>query len=241
MDEELKIPNHVGIIMDGNGRWATKRGLKRTAGHKAGSDNLKNLCIHIADKGVKYLSVYAFSTENFKRDKQEVDFLMNLFFTVFNREFDFIMKKKIKVVFSGRREPLSDKVLAAMDKIMEDTKDFDGLTFNICLNYGSVYEIADTTKKICEMYKNGEFELDDINPDFVQHNLYQDLPPLDFVIRTSGELRLSNFMMFQASYAEFYFPQVLFPDFNEDEFDKALLVYNHRDRRFGGIHESKNN
>ena len=241
MDEELKIPNHVGIIMDGNGRWATSRGRKRTAGHKAGSDNLKKLCIHIADKGVKYLSVYAFSTENFKRDRQEVDFLMNLFFTVFNREFDFIMKKKIRVVFSGRREPLSDKVLKTMDKIMEDTKDFDGLTFNICLNYGSVYEIADTTKKICEMYKNGEIELDDINPDFVQHNLYQDLPPLDFVIRTSGELRLSNFMMFQASYAEFYFPQILFPDFNEEEFDKALLAYNHRDRRFGGIHENKNN
>ena len=241
MDEELKIPNHVGIIMDGNGRWATKRGLVRTAGHKAGAENLKKLCIHIAEKGVKYLSVYAFSTENFKRDKSEVDFLMNLFMTVFNKEFDFIMEKKIKVVFSGRREPLSEKVLNAMDKIMEDTKDFEGLTFNVCLNYGSVYEIADTTKKICEMYKNGEIELDDIDPDFIQHNLYQDLPPLDFVIRTSGELRLSNFMLYQASYAEYYFPEVLFPDFNEDEFDKALLVYNHRDRRFGGMHESKNN
>ena len=241
MDEELKIPNHVGIIMDGNGRWATKRGLVRTAGHKAGAENLKKLCIHIADKGVKCLSVYAFSTENFKREKSEVDFLMNLFMTVFNKEFDFIMDKKIKVVFSGRRDPLSDKVLKAMDKIMEDTKDFDGLIFNICLNYGSVYEIADTTKKICEMYKNGEIELDEIDPDFIQHHLYQDLPPLDFVIRTSGELRLSNFMLYQASYAEYYFPEVLFPDFNEDEFDKALLVYNHRDRRFGGMHESKNN
>ncbi len=241
MNEELKIPNHVGIIMDGNGRWATKRGLMRTAGHKAGADNLKKLCIHIADKGVKYLSVYAFSTENFKREKSEVDFLMNLFFSVFNKEFDFIMDNKIRVVFSGRREPLSDKVLKTMDKIVEDTKDFDGLTFNICLNYGSVYEIADTTKKICEMYKAGEIELDDIDPEFIQHNLYQDLPPLDFVIRTSGELRLSNFMLYQASYAEYYFPEVLFPDFNEEEFDKALLVYNHRDRRFGGIHENKNN
>ena len=241
MNEELKIPNHVGIIMDGNGRWATKRGLMRTAGHKAGADNLKKLCIHIADKGVKYLSVFAFSTENFKREKAEVDFLMNLFFSVINKEFDFFMDNKIRVVFSGRREPLSDKVLKIMDKIMKDTKDFDGLTFNICLNYGSVYEIADTTKKICEMYKNGEIELDDIDPEFIQHNLYQDLPPLDFVIRTSGELRLSNFMLYQASYAEYYFPEVLFPDFNADEFDKALLVYNHRDRRFGGIHENKNN
>ena len=241
MNEELKIPEHVGIIMDGNGRWATRRGLVRTAGHKAGAENLKKLCVHVADMGVKYLSVFAFSTENFKRDKNEVDFLMNLFITLFSKEFDFVMDKKIKVVFSGRREPLSEKVLKTMDKIVEDTKDFDGLTFNICLNYGSVYEIADTTKKICEMYKNGEIELDDINPEFIQHNLYQDLPPLDFVIRTSGEFRLSNFMLYQASYAEYYFPEVLFPDFNEEEFDKALLVYNHRDRRFGGINENKNN
>ena len=241
MNEELKIPEHVGIIMDGNGRWATRRGLVRTAGHKAGAENLKKLCVHVADMGVKYLSVFAFSTENFKRDKNEVDFLMNLFITLFSKEFDFVMDKKIRVVFSGRREPLSEKVLKTMDKIVEDTKDFDGLTFNICLNYGSVYEIADTTKKICEMYKNGEIELDDINPEFIQHNLYQDLPPLDFVIRTSGEFRLSNFMLYQASYAEYYFPEVLFPDFNEEEFDKALLVYNHRDRRFGGIHENKNN
>jgi len=232
---DLIIPNHVGIIMDGNGRWAQERGQIRTFGHKKGAENLKKLCIYMKNKGVKYISLYAFSTENFKREAKEVNFLMNLFMKVFTNEKDFIMDNKIRVLFSGRREPLPKNVLDSMDELMEETKDFDGATMNICLNYGSVYEIVDTTKKICEMYKNGDIELEDITKDFIQKNLYQDLPPLDFVIRTSGELRLSNFMMYQASYAEFYFPSVYFPDFDEKEFDKALLAFNHRDRRFGGI------
>ena len=232
---DLKIPNHVGIIMDGNGRWAQERGQIRTFGHKKGAENLKKLCIYMKDKGVKYISLYAFSTENFKREEKEVNFLMSLFMKVFTNEKDFIMDNKIRVLFSGRREPLPKNVLDSMDELMEETKDFDGATMNICLNYGSVYEIVDTTKKICEMYKNGDIELEDITKDFIQENLYQNLPPLDFVIRTSGELRLSNFMMYQASYAEFYFPSVYFPDFDEKEFDKALLAFNHRDRRFGGI------
>ena len=239
MNDELKIPNHVGIIMDGNGRWATKRGLKRSAGHKAGVETVKKLCLHMADVGVKYASLYAFSTENFKRSAEEVNYLMDLFMIAFNKELKSLIDRGVKVVFSGRREPPPKKVLAAMDKIVKDTKDFDGLTLNICLNYGSHAEIVDTTKKICEMYKNGDISLDDINPEFIQHNLYQDLPPLDFVIRTSGELRVSNFMMYQASYAEFYFPEVLFPDFDEKEFDKAIDAYNHRNRRFGGVNDEK--
>ena len=239
MNEELKIPNHVGIIMDGNGRWATKRGLPRSAGHKAGVETVKKLCLHMADVGVKYASLYAFSTENFKRSVEEVNYLMDLFMIAFNKELKSLVNRGVKVVFSGRREPLPEKVLKAMDKIVEDTKDFDGLTLNVCLNYGSHAEIVDTTKKICEMYKNGDIDLDEITPEFIQHNLYQDLPPLDFVIRTSGELRVSNFMMYQASYAEFYFPEVLFPDFNEEEFDKAIEVFNNRNRRFGGVNNEK--
>ncbi len=239
MNEDLKIPNHVGIIMDGNGRWATKRGLPRSAGHKAGVETVKKLCLHMADVGVKYASLYAFSTENFKRSVEEVNYLMDLFMIAFNRELKALLDRGVKVVFSGRREPLPEKVLKAMDKIVEDTKDFDGLTLNICLNYGSHAEIVDTTKKLCEMYKNGDIDLDDITPEFIQHNLYQDLPPLDFVIRTSGELRVSNFMMYQASYAEFYFPEVLFPDFDEKEFDKAIEAYNNRNRRFGGVNNEK--
>jgi len=239
MNNDLKIPTHVGIIMDWNGRWAQERGMPRTMGHKNAIKTLKALCLHLADVGVKYGSLYAFSTENFKRDKSEVDYLMDLFITSFQKEFQFLIEKNVRVVFSGRREPLPEKVLAAMDKIQEDTKNNKDLVLNICLNYGSHAEMVDTTKKICEMYKEGKIELDDINEDFIQKNLYQDLPPLDFVIRTSGELRLSNFMMYQASYAEFYFPKVYFPDFTPEEFDKALLEFNKRNRRFGGVKKWK--
>ena len=235
MNEELLIPNHVGIIMDGNGRWAKERGMIRTMGHKKAVGTLKELCLHMADVGVKYCSLYAFSTENFKRDIKEVEFLMNLFISTFEKEFDFIKEKKVRVLFSGRREPLPEKVLKAMDDLVEDTKDNKSLTLNICINYGAHAELVDTTKKICEMYKDGKINLDDVNEELISKNLYQDLPPLDFVIRTSGELRLSNFMLWQASYAEFYFPKTYFPDFDNDEFDKAILEFNKRNRRFGGI------
>lgn len=235
MNSELLLPNHVGIIMDGNGRWAQERGMIRTMGHKRAVSTLKELCIHMADMGVKYVSLYAFSTENFKRDIKEVEFLMNLFIDTFNKEFGFLKEKKCRVVFSGRKDPLPKSVLAAMDKIMDETSMNNDLILNICLNYGSHAEIVDMTKKLCEMYKNDEISLDDITEDFIQKNMYQDLPPLDYVIRTSGELRLSNFMMYQASYAEFYFPKVYFPDFNNDEFDKAIEEFNKRNRRFGGV------
>lgn len=235
MNSKIRIPNHVGIIMDGNGRWAQERGLARTKGHKAAVATIKELCIYMADLGIKYASLYAFSTENFKRDAKEVDFLMQLFVEIFKKEFDFVKEKQIKVVFSGRKDPLPEKVIEVMKQLEEDTKDNKRSVLNVCLNYGSHAEIVDMTKKVCEMYKNNEIKLDDITDDFIQHNLYQDLPPLDFVIRTSGELRLSNFMMYQASYAEFYFPQVYFPDFSKEEFNKALEVFNKRDRRFGGV------
>lgn len=241
MNKDFIIPCHVGIIMDGNGRWATKRGLSRSAGHKAGADNIKKLCLHAADVGVKYLSLYAFSTENFKRSAEEVNFLMDLFIRVFTTEFKVFEENNVKVLFSGRREPLSKKVLETMDGIVERTKNNTALVLNICLNYGGQSEIADTTKKICQMYKDGLIKLEDITPEFIQHNLYQDLPPLDFVIRTSGELRTSNFMPYQSSYAEYYFPKILFPDFDNVEFDKAIEEYNKRNRRFGGYDENKSN
>jgi len=235
MKENMIVPTHVGIIMDGNGRWAQERGLVRTMGHKKAVGTLKGLCIHMADLGVKYASLYAFSTENFKRDSKEVDFLMNLFMASFREEFDFVQEKNVKVIFSGRREPLPEKVLQAMDELTLKTKDNDALVLNICLNYGSHAEIVDTTKKLCELYAKGDITLDEITPELIQKNMYHDLPPLDFIIRTSGELRLSNFMMYQASYAEFYFPKTYFPDFNEAEFDKAIVEFNKRNRRFGGV------
>ncbi|MCI5789563.1 MAG: polyprenyl diphosphate synthase [Tenericutes bacterium] len=241
MNKDFIIPCHVGIIMDGNGRWATKRGFSRSVGHKAGADNIKKLCLHAADVGVKYLSLYAFSTENFKRSAEEVNFLMDLFIKVFTTEFKVFEENNVKVLFSGRREPLSKKVLETMDGIVERTKNNTDLVLNICLNYGGQSEIADTTKKICQMYKDGLIKLEDITPEFIQHNLYQDLPPLDFVIRTSGELRTSNFMPYQSSYAEYYFPKILFPDFDNVEFDKAIEEFNKRNRRFGGYDENKSN
>ena len=235
MNDEIIMPNHIGIIMDGNGRWAKERGMIRSMGHKKAIDTIKELCIHMSEVGLKYCSVYAFSTENFKRESSEVNFLMDLFTSMFEKGISFFNERNIKVIFSGRREPLPEEVLDAMDKIVENTKNNTGLVFNICINYGSHSEIVDTTKKLCEMYKNGNIELDDINEELISKNLYQDLPPLDFVIRTSGELRLSNFMMWQASYAEFYFPKTYFPDFNSEEFVKAILEFNKRNRRFGGV------
>lgn len=235
MKNDLIIPNHIGIIMDGNGRWAQERGKPRSAGHRAGVDNFKELLRHMNKIGVKYVSVYAFSTENFKRDAKEVEFLMNLFIKVFKDEFQEIMDANTKVVFSGRKYPLSDKVLQAMDEMEERSKNNTGPLLNICINYGGQWEIVDTTRKLCQMYKEGKITLDQIDPEFFQKNLYRDLPPLDFVIRTSGEQRTSNFMLYQSSYAEYYFPKTYFPDFTPEELDKAIEVYNSRNRRFGGI------
>ena len=234
MKDDLIIPNHVGIIMDGNGRWAQKRGLARSLGHKAGADNLLSLCKHISKVGVKYLSLYAFSTENFKREAGEVNYLMNLFIELFKSKLKELSDNNVKVIFSGRREPLPEKVLKAMDEVVTYSENNTGLILNICINYGGRAEIVDMTKKLCELYKDNEITLEDIDYDLVNKNLYHELPDVDLVIRTSGELRISNFMLYQSSYAEYYFPETLFPDFNEEEFDKAILEFNKRNRRFGG-------
>ena len=233
--EELKIPTHVGIILDGNGRWAKERGLIRSAGHKAGYETLRKLVKYINDKGVKVLSVYAFSTENFKRSEDEVSYLMNLFLKVFKKDLAEFNDNNVKVLFSGRKEPLADDVWQAMKEMEETTKNNTGLILNICLNYGGQAEIVDATKKITEKVLNGEITIDDINEEMIRQNLYKDLPPMDLMIRTSGEVRVSNFMLYEIAYAEMYFPQAYFPDFDEREFDKAIEVYNKRDRRFGGI------
>lgn len=235
---ETKIPNHVAIIMDGNGRWATERGLVRTKGHYAGYKNLKKLAVHILNKGIKYLSVFAFSTENFKRSDDEVNYLMGLFVEKLTKESDFFDKHNIKVIFSGREKPLKDDVLDAMKMISEKTKNNDGGIFNVCLNYGGKAEIIDATKKIAADIKNGLIKESEITEELFQKYLYQDLPPIDLVIRTSGEQRISNFMLYQAAYAEYYFPKTYFPDFDSKEFDKALEEYTKRDRRFGGIKKS---
>ena len=234
MNTDLNIPNHVAIILDGNRRWAKKRGMKPQEGHYRGFTNLENLADSGFSKGVKVLSVYAFSTENFSRAKDEVDYLMDLFAVAFKKYFEKQNKKNVRIVFSGRREPLPKKLLKMIDEGTEKTNNNTGPIFNICVNYGGRPEIVDTTKKICEMVKNGEISIDDIDEDLFTKNLYQDLPAIDLMIRTSGEIRLSNFLLWQNAYAEFYFPEVEFPGFDEKEFDKALEVFDKRNRRFGG-------
>ena len=231
--EKLKIPYHVGIILDGNGRWATERGLKRSEGHKAGFETLKILSKHVFTRGVKVLSVFAFSTENFNRTKDEVDYLMNLFLKGFKSSIKEFNKNNIKVVFSGRKELLSDKVYKSMKSLEKETLNNTGGVLNICLNYGGQSEIVDTTKKLINDVLDGKLKTEDITPEIFMKNLYNDLPPIDFLIRTSGEIRVSNFMLFSLVYAEMYFPLTYFPDFKEDEFDKALEEYTKRDRRFG--------
>ncbi len=224
---ENNIPIHVGIIMDGNRRWAKEKGKKTLEGHLAGANRIIDLSSYIFSKGVKYLSIYAFSTENFNRSKEEVSYLMGLIVKFFTERVKELDEKNIKIIFSGRKEPLSNRIYKIITEVQEMTKNNTAGTLNICLNYGSRAEIVDTVNKLI---RDGK----EITEESISHNLYQDLPDLDFVIRTSGEERLSNFMLWQASYAEFYFPKVYFPDFDEKEFDKAIDEYIHRNRRFGG-------
>lgn len=241
--EEVKIPNHVGIIVDGNGRWAQKRGLSRSKGHEEGFKNIQKLTSYIYKRGVKYISAYLFSTENFKRSKEEVGYIMNtLLVGCLKQILDFCRKEKIRVVVSGRKENLSDKVLSAIEKIEEETKEYKDKVFNICFNYGGRSEIVDATKKIVNDVNLGALDINSLDEEVYSKYLYQSLPPIDLLIRTSGEERISNFMLWQNAYAEFYFPETLFPDFKEKDFELALAEYTKRDRRFGGIdYENKSN
>lgn len=231
----MKIPNHVAIIMDGNGRWAEKRGLKRTKGHQKGAETLKKISEYIFDKNVKILSVFAFSTENWKRDKEEVDYLMDLFLKSFKENFDSLKKKGVKIIFSGVKYKLSNKVINAMNKMMSETENNTNGIFNICLNYGGRSEIVEATKKICKDVINKKIDINGITEEKYNKYLFNNLEPIDLMIRTSGEYRLSNFMLWQMAYSELYFTDTLWPDFDEKEFDNAIEIYNGRERRFGGI------
>ena len=233
MNEE-KIPNHVAIILDGNRRWARKHKLPKLEGHRRGFENIRKLTSYIFSRGVKYLSVFAFSTENFKRTQDEVKYLMDMFVREFKKEYVSLHKDNIKVIFSGRKSGLRSDVLDAMEEISSLTKDNTGGVFNICLNYGGHAEIVDATKDIVKLVLDNKLSIDDITEEEFAKHLYQDLPPIDLMIRTSGEVRLSNFMLWQLSYAEMYFPDCHWPAFSEREFDKAIRAYNGRERRFGG-------
>ena len=230
------IPQHLAIIMDGNGRWAKKRGMPRTYGHKKGSDNLKKVAILCNELNIKALSVYAFSTENWKRPKEEIDFLMKLpsqFEEIFKGEFE---KRDIRIIFSGRRDRFPSEVVELIERVEAKTKERKGLILNICFDYGSHTEILEGVKEIASKYKNEEIELNDINIELMNKHLYtKELPPLDLLIRTSGEERISNFLLWQLAYSELYFADVHWPAFNKMALYKALDDFQKRNRRFGGL------
>ena len=224
-----RIPNHIAIIMDGNGRWAEKRGLPRTFGHKEGADALRKIITYAGKIGVKYLTVYAFSTENWKRSKDEIDALMFLFKTYLKNEEKNIMKNNVRFLVSGRKNGVSSSLLEAIKKLEDKSRDNTGLTLNIAFNYGGRAEIIDAVNSIL---KSGA---DNINEEDFSKYLYNDIPDPELLIRTSGEFRISNFLLWQIAYSEIYITKALWPDFDEKELDKAIESYNERDRRFGGV------
>ena len=237
VDEKLK---HLAIIMDGNGRWAKNRGLKRSLGHKEGAKTLENIAIYANEIGIKYLSVYAFSTDNFKRNEEEVGFLMDLFVEMFTKKFKKLLENNIRVVVSGSKENLRDDVINAIEEITSKTKDNTGATLNVCLNYGAQEEIIRAAEKYHDDLASGKVNKGEITRDDFYHYLDNELPPVDLLIRTGGEKRLSNFMLYQLTYAEMYFIDTYFPDFNKDKLDEIIDNFFGRDRRFGGINEKKN-
>lgn len=230
---------HIAIIMDGNGRWAQKRGMSRSMGHKKGASTLEKLAAHINDLNIEYLSVYAFSTDNFKRSKEEVDYLMNLFIEMFNKKFKKLQSKGIKVVFSGDKNGLREDVIKAMDNITRETENNNGSVLNICLNYGSQEEIIRAANRYHNDLINNKVCINDINRDNFYKYMDNDLPPIDLLIRTGGEKRLSNFMLYQLTYAEIFFIDTLFPDFTTKKLDKIIDNFYLKDRRFGGISNEK--
>lgn len=229
-------PKHIAIILDGNRRWAKSRGLKPTEGHKAGAEAVKNIAKYAYDCGLQYLTVYAFSTENWKRDASEVTLLMKLLDKFTSDLLVSDEKREIRIKVYGDITALDKKLQDKILKLEEKTKNNNKMVFGICLNYGGRDEIVRSVKEICDDVLAGKISKDDINADTISSHLYtKDIPDPDLVIRTSNEYRLSNFLPWQSTYSELYFPKdVMWPDFDEKQFDNAIEEYIKRNRRFGG-------
>lgn len=231
-----KIPKHIAIIMDGNGRWAKKRNLPRTLGHAAGVEALRDIVKASSQIGVKVLTLYAFSTENWKRPKNEVNALMNLLVEYLQKEVDELHQENVKIITIGDITKLQLKCRNELNKACQKTKNNSGLILNLALNYGGRSEIVEMVKAISEGVKKGDIELDEIDENMVSNNLYtKGLPDPDLIIRPSGELRISNFLLWQCAYSEFWFSSIYWPDFKKNDLYKAIIDYQGRDRRFGGI------
>lgn len=233
------LPTHVGVIMDGNGRWAKKRGLIRSEGHIEGAKTFRRIGEYAGDLGIKNISFYAFSTENWARPQNEVNAIMQLFYDYLEEareRLDENKEKGIRLRFLGDRTVLSPELQYMMDYIEDETKEMTKINLNIAVNYGGRQEILHSVKKIAQRVKNGELLPEKISLDDIQNGLYTlEQPPVDLIIRPSGEQRLSNFLLWQSAYAEFWYSDVLWPDFTEKDFDEALKAYEKRNRRFGGI------
>ncbi|MDF1569274.1 MAG: polyprenyl diphosphate synthase [Spirochaetaceae bacterium] len=226
------IPRHVGIIMDGNGRWAKKRGQPRTSGHREGLETAKRIVAHASDVGISFLSLYAFSTENWRRAEEEVNFLMGLIKTHLRKQYDFYKERGIRVTHSGDLERIPQGVRDEILLAEEDTRSFDGMTVNILVNYGGRDEIV----RAASRYLADGGDPHSLDEDALASNLdHPEIPDLDLMIRTGGEIRLSNFLIWQAAYAELFFSDVFWPDWDVDHFDEALKYFEQRQRRFGGI------
>ena len=233
---KLLIPAHVGIIMDGNGRWAKKRGLPRPVGHTYGAQTFRNITRYISKQGVKVLTLYAFSTENWKRPAEEVGAIMKIFRQYLMDALTDFRDDDIKVVFIGDRTAFDPKLQELIDETEEVAKNRQGMLLNIAMNYGGRDEILYAVRKLCQEVKDNRLQPEEITEQDIASRLYTaDLPDPDLIIRTGGEHRLSNFMLYQAAYSEFYSTDTLWPDFKPEDFDKAVQEFNHRNRRFGGV------
>lgn len=228
------FPQHLAVIMDGNRRWAKLRNLPAKFGHKEGAQRVTDLVRNCVSLGIKYLSIYAFSTENWRRDKKEVDYLMNLLGEFIVKELDYLHKNDVKITLMGNIEDLPEKTGREVKRSIELTKDNKTLHLNIALSYGSRAEIINAVKSIINDYENNNINIDEINEEKFKDYLFTEgMPDPDLLIRTSGEIRLSNFLLYQLAYTEFYFTDVLWPDFNKEELIKAIDIFQNRKRRFG--------
>lgn len=235
MDENIKIPEHIGIIMDGNSRWAKKRMLPRNAGHKKGAEVFQDITRYCNELGLKSVTFYAFSTENWKRPLEEVRGIMSLLKEYLIKAFDY-EKENNKVVFLGDKSAFDGELLELMLDIEEKTRDRTGMVLNIALNYGGRAEIVNAVKRISAKVRTGELREEDITEKLVSDHMYTaGQPDPDFILRPSGEMRLSNFLLWQSAYAEFIYMDVLWPDFTRADLDKAIMEFNARNRRFGGV------
>lgn len=232
----MTIPKHVAIIMDGNGRWAKQRGHNRLKGHNAGAETVERIMKASAELGIQYLTLYAFSIENWNRPKMEVEGLMQLLHNFLKKKRNMIMKEGYRLNAIGRLDMLPEKTAKLLREVMEESAENPNGTLTFALSYGGRTEIIDAAKKIAEKVADGEISPDQIDEPLFSANLYtSNLPDPDIMIRTSGEIRLSNFLLWQLSYAEFFFTDTLWPDFSREEYEQIINTFANRDRRFGGV------